>query len=331
MTLVSPSYKEACSARDASRECFDKPDLSSNLGKVTVRNDTEHLGRTVVTVRNYLTASTAAAHSEIDALDKDFAAASGSKSESDITRLLQDLDRLFAKTEAFIEGMLNPQFPEASLSDAKKLIDEARGDMTRASNSELVHDTRCTSAQAALRLLGKSMKVGFNSLEGHMKAAQDSYRDMADENNMVPKTADMLKSQGETVLRSLDTVLQHGLDAKPEKFDMDGFVQLLDRQNALGSTISSAASRYSASGPEIRDFVGHISDADTLQTAREVATEMFTNSNDRPIDLGSYLSEIIARTSENLPTAQEALKEALKYMIPIKVGDRYIPESPATG
>jgi hypothetical protein len=325
MTLVSPSYNQACSARDASRARFERQNPDAELDATTVKNDTAHLGGTVVTVRNYLNASAAAAHSEIDALDDAFAAASGSKSESDITKPLQDLDRLFAKTEAFIEGMLNPQFPEASLSDAKRLIDEARGHM---SDSELVHDTRCTSAQAALRLLGESMNLGFDSLQGHMNEAEVSYRNMADKNNMVQKTADMLKSQGETVLCSLDTVLQHGLDAKPEAFNMDGFVQLLYSKNALGATIAAAANRYTASQEDIALFHEAIKttsgDDKLYKVAQDISNRMFRDSNSTPIDFGSYLKEILG----SVPTAQEALKAAMKYMIPISRVDR---NSLATG
>lgn len=306
---VKPSYKDACDARDASRAQFERHSPDAKLDASTVQKDTEHLGRTVVTVRNYLNASVA---SEIDALDAAFGAASGS--ETSIAKPLQDLDRLFAKTGTLINGILDPA--------VSKLIDEARSHRDIAhcvgvpNGVPVTHDMRCTSAQAALRLLGEARDA---LPDRHMREAEDNHADMRD--TIAAQDADIFQSQGSGVLRSLDYVLQHGSGAKPEKFDMDGFVQLLYRKESLGSTISSAASLYSASQTEIRVFVGNISDTDTQQTADKVATEMFRACDN--IDFGAYLREIMAKVSEpHIPTAQEALKKAMKYMIPITIGNR---------
>ena len=318
MTLVSPSYKQACSARDASRTRFERHDPGSDLGEVKVRNDTEHLGRTVETVRNYLNAINLEMDNGIKALDAKFSMASANG--TDITGSLDELNHVFAKVNTFVASNLDPSDPNPMRSDGETLLDEAVPHMAMANDASISHDTRCTSAQAALRLLGQARDSEFQSLDLHMRAAEANHAEMM--GTIAAQGADIFQSQGSAVLRSLDYVLQHGLDAKPETFDMDGFVQLLYSKNALGSTISSAASRYSVSGPEIRDFVGNISDTDTQQTAHEVAVEMF-GARDH-VDFGAYLSEILVR----VPTAEESLKAALKHMFPIKVGDRNIPANP---
>lgn len=325
MTLVSPSYKEACSARDDSRARFERHDPGSDLGEVTVRNDTEHLGRTVGTVRNYLNAINLEMDNGIEALDAKFSMASANG--TDITGSLDELNHVFAKVNTFVARNLDPSDPNPMRSYGETLLDEAVPHMAMAKDASISHDTRCTSAQAALRLLGQARDSEFQSLDRHMREAEANHADMV--GTIAAQGADIFQSQGSGVLRSLDYVLQHGSGsaAAPPQFDMDGFVQLLYSKNALGSTISSAASRYSVSVPEIRDFVGNISDTDTQQTADEVATEMFGARDN--IDFGSYLREVMNRVAESAkPTAQDALKEAMKHMRPITRGDANIHGTP---
>ena len=312
-----PSFKEASTAVVESRRGFET--MGDPVSAHEYSDNVTNLGETVSTVRAWLN-STVANDPTLGGLERLSTAFNDAKTDP------SQLDALFHELESAAIHIGNR--PGINTEEGSPY--QRAGEIFAEAKSATLPEFRCQLGVESTRLLMQAYNDELDQIEAHMQMAESNQAHMAaniDPGNL-PVTS-FAQTEAETVLRPLEFVLNYNGEGthKPEKFDIDGFVQLLYKNQALGSTISSAASRYSVSGSEMRDFVGNIPDIDTRQTAHEVALEMF-GSRDH-IDLGSYLREILSRTPEpRRQTAYEAFCEAMKHMRPITRGDADIHGTP---
>jgi len=316
ITLVKPSYKEACDARDASRTRFESHPPGSDVRQGTVRSDTNHLGQTVATVRNYLNATIAASDSEIESLNTAFQSAA--VNGSDIEAPLQKLETILNKTDQMIATMKADNPADPSIDNASELIREAKSQLVEAQDPHTDTSQRCHTALNVLRSLDEGRTVVFNRLEYHMQEAETTHSQM--KTAIIDKPANLLFEESAPILRCLDHVLQNGDGAPTGSFDMDGFIQLLYSKKALGVTIAAVGNRHMDSAIDIESFLAAIKTTGDTGALHDLSTKlsqtMFTEPADTPINFGSYIRNVWEQAANNptIPNAAELLKEALKYL-----------------
>ena len=320
---LRPCHRDAQNAFDTLKTSLSK--LDGDLSAPTVSKQFKTLEKTTETVRAWFDASQAGFDKDMSALGDVFTDVESSLDAVAFQQGMKHLDTMFAKVAAQLQR-LDPSSAEYMTAATSFREADNAFQAAQIPNADL---SQCaTEAQTAVGDLAQASKGYTSFLEHQMQAAETEVRDLRSQ-PAVATDAHSLRADTEIAMNALETVLSSGDSAPTGTFDMDGFVQLLYSKNALGSTISAAANRYTASQEDIALFQEAIKEmrgeGDSLcGLAQDISGRMFSASELTPIDLGAYLSEIMAK----VPTAEESLKKAMEHMRPITLGDRNIP---ATG